>query len=127
MNSRPNDQAFEKLDDSDNKEEQCKKRSNSDLKPFTILEPETPNTPLTTLFNDQQQSTEHIKSLPSSYPRKLPPIKPIRTKEPTQPIKLPSISSLNTPNQTGKVPFSRVLDTVLQSPSSNKTETGNSP
>ncbi|MCP9260406.1 hypothetical protein DINM_003758 [Dirofilaria immitis] len=74
------------------------------------------------ISKDQQQSPKHITSLSASYSGKLPPIAtPTNQSNPS--IKLPSIPSLNSPlTQTKTVAFSRMLDTVLNSSSSNISE-----
>ncbi|VIO96024.1 Uncharacterized protein BM_BM12810 [Brugia malayi] len=81
-----------------------------------------PKTSSIVISKDQQQPTKYITSS-SSYPRKLPPIKST-TNELAQSTRLPSIPSVNnSSNHTGEVPFSHLLDTILNSPSSNKSET----
>ncbi|EJW84903.1 hypothetical protein WUBG_04186 [Wuchereria bancrofti] len=84
---------------------------------------QTSKTSSTVVSKDQQQSTKYITSLSSSYPRKLPPIKST-TNELAQSTRLLSTPLMNnSSNHTGEVSFSRLLDTMLNSPSSNKSET----
>ncbi|EFO23836.2 hypothetical protein LOAG_04641 [Loa loa] len=119
-----NGRSFEKSNN-DDKAEKDKKGSNSSSELSTISEqPQQQQIPKTFLVSkDQQQPTKYNTSLSSSHPRKLPPIKPLAN-ESAQSTTLPSIPSLNdSSNQTRTVPFSRLLDTILNSPSSNKNET----
>uniref|UniRef100_A0A2K6VR43 LisH domain-containing protein n=1 Tax=Onchocerca volvulus TaxID=6282 RepID=A0A2K6VR43_ONCVO len=74
-------------------------------------------------FNSKDQFPKKITPPSSSYPRKLPPITST-SNESVPSTRLPCIPPLNRPpTQTRTVPFSRMLDTVLNSSSSNKSET----
>ncbi|CAG9534921.1 unnamed protein product [Cercopithifilaria johnstoni] len=123
-----NDRPFETSND--DKIEKYNKGSSSSSRSSSIIEQhqeqQTPKTsPPSTMSKYQQQSTKYFTSPSSTYPRKLPPIKAVLN-ESASSTKLPSIPSLNNPANragTGTVPFSRLLDTILNSPSSNKSGT----
>uniref|UniRef100_A0A0R3RPE6 LisH domain-containing protein n=1 Tax=Elaeophora elaphi TaxID=1147741 RepID=A0A0R3RPE6_9BILA len=123
-----NGQSLEKSS-SDDKAEKYDKGSRSSST-STIFEQQqqqqTPSTSSSTTSRHQQQSARRTIPLSSTYPRKLPPIKP-KSNEALLSTKLPSIPSLNNSSNrpgTETVPFSRMLDTILNSPSSSKSETG---
>ncbi|VBB29214.1 unnamed protein product [Acanthocheilonema viteae] len=124
------DRSIEKTINNDKVEKYNNENINSSSKSSTIFEHQQLQQTAKRLSSSstnkcQQQSTKYITSLSSTHPRKLPPIIPV-SNESAPTTKLPSISSLNKPSNqtgTGTVAFSSLLDTILKSPSSNKSET----
>lgn len=116
------DQSLEKLNNADKVEE------TNNLKSTKIFErrQQTPKELTSTISKHQQQSTEYISSLSSTHPRKLPPITPV-SNESAASTRLPSLPPLSNPSnrpETETVSFSRMLDTILNSPSPRKSEMG---